>query len=451
MKTSFLTLIDQVDHVKSYFHFNGGNGMPRMNVIFDRTEFIDWKLEVQFELQDIYDRTSDHFIFDLLTLIKQGFEGWDDEKSFAELSAGLLTIKKNIDRYYPAEITESRSVQDASDTTTKPPKVFISHSKNDKDLVLFFVDLLEAIGIRTGQLFCSSVPGYDIPLDSDIYDYLKAQFETYELHVIFLLSKNYYNSAACLNEMGAAWVLHSKYTTILLPGFDFIKIEGAVNPRKIGLKFGDDIADIKDKLGQLKDTLVEEFGLSTIPNSRWEKKRDEFITTVLDSGSKGALAKKGEAQIKDNDSVEEISGSAGKNVTIDKVAEEISRRASIEKLNYSSTSLQGKVRFEYDNNNGEFIIGSDEYSFVTKWGRSGNDSIHAYGAIGFNRSLYDFPNEEELKEMDFSSYSRTIRRGQIVVWRNSHDNFAAIKILSVKSSSHGFPIDEIEFEYKIYH
>ena len=38
-----------------------------------------------------------------------------------------------------------------------------------------------------------------------------------------------------MNEMGAAWVLKNDYTTILLPGFEFNEIKGAINPRQIGL------------------------------------------------------------------------------------------------------------------------------------------------------------------------------------------------------------------------
>jgi hypothetical protein len=50
------------------------------------------------------------------------------------------------------------------------------------------------------------------------------------------------------------WVLQKKYTTILLPGFEFKEIRGAINPRKIGLKLDNDSNDVKEKLGQLKDT-----------------------------------------------------------------------------------------------------------------------------------------------------------------------------------------------------
>ena len=176
MKTNLLSLIDQVEHIRTYFHFSGGVGLPRTNIIYDCNEFLQWKQEVQFELQSIYDRTQDRFVWDVLVLTRQGFNGWKDERSFSTLSANLSVIKKNIDKYYPAEQDESQSKEDVISMTKKPPKVFISHSSNDIAFVNNLVTLLEGIGLNADQLFCSSVPGYGIPIDVDIYDYLREQF-----------------------------------------------------------------------------------------------------------------------------------------------------------------------------------------------------------------------------------------------------------------------------------
>ncbi len=55
-----------------------------------------------------------------------------------------------------------------------------------------------------GSFICTSVPGYGISEGAKIYDWLKKQFQNYDLRVLYVLSKNYYASPACLNEMGAA-------------------------------------------------------------------------------------------------------------------------------------------------------------------------------------------------------------------------------------------------------
>lgn len=285
MKNDLLYLIEQIDYIKSFFHITGGDGFPRVNEIYDKAEFSAWKQEIQLELEDIHARTHDKFIWSTLTLLKQGFNGWKDEQSYNELSGSLLAIRKNIDKYYPAEINCAQNDNDKGEQTMpqKSPKVFISHSSQDKDYVSCLVDLLEDIGLTQEQLFCSSIPGYGIPLDEDIYDYLKQQFQEHNLHVILVLSDNYYQSVACMNEMGAAWILQNKYTTILLPGFEFKEVKGAINPRKIGLKLDGDLTEVKEKLGQLKDTLSQEFGLAPISDVRWERKRDAFISIVSKS------------------------------------------------------------------------------------------------------------------------------------------------------------------------
>lgn len=281
MKSDLLDLIQQIDKIKSYFHVEGGDGIPKVNVIYDIPEFCVWDKMLQLELQDIHDRTKDQFIWNTLVITKQKFNGWNDETIFNELAGSLVAISKNINKYYPTEAESSHQAERNELTMSqKSPKVFISHSSLDKDYVAALVDLLEAIGLNEQQIFCSSISGYGIPLDEDIYDYLKLQFDNHELHVILVLSDNYYESVACMNEMGAAWMLQSKYTTVLLPGFEFKNIKGAINPRKIGLKLDNDSTDVKEKLGQLKDSLLEEFDLSPIKDVRWESKRDNFINAI---------------------------------------------------------------------------------------------------------------------------------------------------------------------------
>ena len=189
MKNDLLCLIEQIDYIKSFFHIVGGTGIPQLNVIYDKAEFSAWKQELQLELEGIHDRTHDKFIWSTLTLLKQGFSGWKDEQSYNELSGSLLAIRKNIDKYYPAEInrTQNDNDKEEQEMPQKSPKVFISHSSQDKYYVSCIVYFLEDIGLTQEQLFCSSIPGYGIPLDEDIYDYLKQQFQEHNLHVILVL------------------------------------------------------------------------------------------------------------------------------------------------------------------------------------------------------------------------------------------------------------------------
>ena len=61
------------------------------------------------------------------------------------------------------------------DIVQKPSKVFVSHASKDVNYVLPLIELLEDIGLKQEHLFCSSLPGYGIPNDEDIYKYLKYQ------------------------------------------------------------------------------------------------------------------------------------------------------------------------------------------------------------------------------------------------------------------------------------
>ena len=100
MKDNLLNLINQTDHIGSLFHRQNVKGMPQFNIISDNAEFSIWKQELKLELEDIHDRTNDKFIRSTLVIINQGFDGWQDEKSFNELCGSLLAIQKNITKYY---------------------------------------------------------------------------------------------------------------------------------------------------------------------------------------------------------------------------------------------------------------------------------------------------------------------------------------------------------------
>lgn len=162
----------------------------------------------------------------------------------------------------------------------KKNKVFISHATKDSEYVKTFVNLLEDIGLSEDEIVCSSISGYGIPLGKDIYDWLSSQFQEFNLHVIFMLSNNYYQSSACLNEMGAAWVLKQKYDSVLLPNFDFVQVKGAINPNKIGIKLDSNVDELNHRLNELKDNLIEEFGLRMISATKWERHRNEFIESI---------------------------------------------------------------------------------------------------------------------------------------------------------------------------
>lgn len=158
-------------------------------------------------------------------------------------------------------------------------KLFISHSEKDKEIVSAFVDLLYVIGLKEENIFCSSRTDTDVPIKEDIYEHILSLLDSDNVTPVFMLSENFYNSPACLNEMGVAWVKRKDYFMFLLPGFEFKQIKGAINPNKKGIKLDDDIDALKGELTNFKNEICKIFG-TKISDNRWEKQRDHFINQL---------------------------------------------------------------------------------------------------------------------------------------------------------------------------
>jgi hypothetical protein len=121
-------------------------------------------------------------------------------------------------------------------------KIFISHSSKNKDYGNYLVELLRGLGIKENEILFTSNVAYGIPVAKNIFNWLKSQIEE-KPFVIYLLSKEYYESVACLNEMGAAWIVENEHAAIFTPNFNLSSKEfqnGALDPREIGFEIDDE-------------------------------------------------------------------------------------------------------------------------------------------------------------------------------------------------------------------
>ncbi|MFY0652769.1 MAG: toll/interleukin-1 receptor domain-containing protein [Cyclobacteriaceae bacterium] len=121
-------------------------------------------------------------------------------------------------------------------------KIFISHSSRNKNYGDLIVQLLRDLGIKEEEIIFTSNVAYGIPVGENIFNWLKSQIEE-KPFVIYLLSEQYYDSIACLNEMGAAWVIESAHAAIFTPDFDLASKQfqsGALDPREIGFYVSDE-------------------------------------------------------------------------------------------------------------------------------------------------------------------------------------------------------------------
>lgn len=160
----------------------------------------------------------------------------------------------------------------------KPKKIFISHASKDKKFTHALILLLNTLGFGEDDIFCSSEPGYWIK-KGDFFRVIKEQFEQNDLYVIFIQSPRFYASSVSLNEMGAAWALHSEYYSFLTKDMEYEQMSAVVNNHDIACKINND--DAKGRLNDWMVELLSYFGKQPIRDlSIWESSRDAFLKTV---------------------------------------------------------------------------------------------------------------------------------------------------------------------------
>lgn len=160
------------------------------------------------------------------------------------------------------------------------PIILLSHRSTDKKYGDAIEKLLSSIGIKNNQLIYTSHPLHKIPMDKNIYEYLRESFGR-KIFVIVLWSNEYLDSPACLNEMGAMWVTQSDYTNIYVPSFDFTNpkyYQCAVDKNRMGAIL-DGSENCKASIVELKNKLIEMFGLS-IDETQWIYSLDQFIKDI---------------------------------------------------------------------------------------------------------------------------------------------------------------------------
>lgn len=171
----------------------------------------------------------------------------------------------------------------------KEPIIFLSHRSSDKKYGDALEKLLVGLGVRNHQLIYTSHPLHKIPLDKNIYEYLRENIGQ-KTYVIILWSNEYLESPACLNEMGAAWVMQTDYTNIYTPDFSFGNPkyhECAVDTRKMGAVLNGD-SHCKASMIELKNKISTMFNLQ-IDEQSWMFLLDEFIEAITKNSNESAF------------------------------------------------------------------------------------------------------------------------------------------------------------------
>lgn len=162
----------------------------------------------------------------------------------------------------------------------KTPILFISHSSKDKPIVDEFVHFMVSVGLPEESIRCSSTPGTQIRTGADLYEDIREILDRENTFVLFFISKNFYSSAVCLNEMGAAWVKQLEWRYVLLPGFSFSQVEGVIKQKEsVGMSLFPINTMTKERFYDFKTDIEKLFSLNIRANV-WERARDKFFEKV---------------------------------------------------------------------------------------------------------------------------------------------------------------------------
>ncbi|MDF2233204.1 hypothetical protein P2H44_11635 [Albimonas sp. CAU 1670] len=168
-------------------------------------------------------------------------------------------------------------------------KIFISHASRNASYGHALVSLLTGVGVAREEIVFTSDVSCGVPLGENIFRWLKSQIVD-KPFVIFLLSRDYCQSIACLNEMGAAWVVESQHAAIFTPSFDLDDSKfrnGALDPRELGFYINDE-----DRVTEFIESLRGNFEI-TSNQVAVNQRRREFLDKISALERQDGIASEG--------------------------------------------------------------------------------------------------------------------------------------------------------------
>lgn len=117
-----------------------------------------------------------------------------------------------------------------------------------------------------------------------------------------------------------------------------------------------------------------------------------------------------------------------------------------------SAELSNTVEFDYSLNAGTFTLGPEAHRIVTHWSHRGRGSIHAVDhshKVALALYANAFQEIDDPGALDFSSHTVPATEGEIVVFRNSHNDYALVQVLEVRSRRAGDDLTRVRLQYEI--
>lgn len=189
----------------------------------------------------------------------------------------------NSARTYKEQLSKDDAKKEKSSKKKKEsPIVFISHRSTDKVIADMLLDFFSGTGIPRETVFCSSLPGNDIneKISGEVMTALKNSVVN-----IAVLSRDYYQSAYCLNEAGIFWYnakedVRVPVIPIALPEINPSNMYGFLNSeyklRK--LNSDDDISYIYDIVSEAVSAPHTKVSIITHERQKLETRYADYLT-----------------------------------------------------------------------------------------------------------------------------------------------------------------------------
>lgn len=158
------------------------------------------------------------------------------------------------------------------------PIIFISHRSEDFETADMLRDYFVASGISNEYIFCSSLPGNDV--QKNIPREVKEKIKGSAVNIV-ILSREYYESAYCINEAGIIWFQDPDTPVIVigLPEIEHTNMLGFLNDGYIIRRLNNlgDISEIYDIVQKAVGTSHVTLPVATAAGQKLECRYKDYI------------------------------------------------------------------------------------------------------------------------------------------------------------------------------
>lgn len=191
-------------------------------------------------------------------------------------NGGIVTLLPSAFTYFGKKAEALGKTESETDNVNQV--IFISHRSTDQAVADMLRDYLVGAGIPNDCIFCSSLPGNDVR--HIISREVKEKIATSVINIA-ILSKEYYESAYCVNEAGIIW-LHEQTPAVVigLPEINHTNMQGFLNNdyKLRRLDNANDISEIYDIVQRTLHSSQVSFSVMTAASQKLIQRYTEHLS-----------------------------------------------------------------------------------------------------------------------------------------------------------------------------